>query len=208
MKKGKLIVFEGIDGCGKTTQIELLKHNLKKYTTEPVYEIANVSQGQLGKLIRRMLGSDKEELFISDRQVACVFLAELFIVVNDIKRLLEEGYNVVCSRYYYSTLAYAGKTEELYSDILAMAKFDIEPDILIYLNIDVDIALERITKERTHIEIFENKSLLDSIKLRYRKLLNDANVVKKQTMLVEVDATKSVQDIANIIFTEVEKQLT
>lgn len=197
-KRGKLIVFEGIDGCGKDTQIELLKRYLS-YINKDATEISNISQGPLGKVVRLMLGPMHDELYINNIQVACVFIAELSIVIEDIKKLLDQGIYVICSRYYFSTLAYVGETKEEFNAIAGICKFDLEPDVLIYLDLTPEIAIERIHLREGDRECYEDLDKLKKIYTRYNQALA---CVKPQTLLLRINAAQTPSEVRRDIVIE------
>jgi len=169
MNKGKLIVVEGIDGCGKTTQIKMLVDYLNKEGL-PTVERSNVSSGSLGKGIRDVLL--RGDLKLSNTELACLFIVELKNVAKEIEALLNEGTNVVCSRWYYSTLAYAGVSDVEYDLIDSLTKDILVPDIVFYLNVSVETAMNRINFRNETKEIYENVDKLTSIKNRYAKVWN------------------------------------
>lgn len=203
--KGKLIVFEGIDGCGKDTQIELLKYYMKKFTTEPVATVSNITNGKLGVLIRELLSDHDSTILSNNRQAACIYLAELHNTVKDIEVLLDKGINVICSRWYYSTLAYAGNTHELYNDILSMAKYDVVPDILIYLDVDITKAAKRRQIRNGTMEFFEKKNKLIAIKNRYNIMLQDGVSISNGTYIINIDANNPVNKVYEDIVSELTK---
>ncbi|MDH5682568.1 MAG: dTMP kinase, partial [Spirochaetota bacterium] len=103
--KGKLIVFEGIDGVGKSTQCELLEERLRE-KNHIVHRLKEPSDGQYGSQIRKLategkrLSPEKEyELFILDRKEN---------VEHNILPSLSRGEIIILDRYYYSTIAYQG----------------------------------------------------------------------------------------------------
>lgn len=189
MEKGKLIVFEGIDGCGKDTQIELLKRKLVSMHYDTVI-VRNITTGSIGKAIREILCDSS--MYLNNHQVGCLFAAELHNVVSDIKGLLNSGLNVICNRYYFSTLAYATNNHSEFMDILGICKFEIEPDILIYLDLDPEIAMERISKSRDKLDGYEEINWLTHIKKRYDVALK---VVKPTTKLYRIDANRPVSEV-------------
>ena len=137
MSEPKFIVFEGIDGAGKTTQISLLCKALEergiacKTTAEPTVLPS-------GKEIRAALAGKTEktpiemaEMFAYDREL---HNTDPDIGING---MLSEGYTVISDRYYYSSLAYQGAT--LGYDTVASLNLDNEsirtPDLCVFLDL-------------------------------------------------------------------------
>ncbi len=160
MRKGKFIVFEGLDGSGKSTQIENLKAKLRTenirchFTREPSDSIP-------GGLIRSAM--KKKTTFHNDTS-ALLFLADrIEHVTKDIIPLLEEGIHVVSDRYYYSNIAYQGLSSDMnmlytLNELLIMNK--LRPDYTIFLNVSLEESLKRISQDRVQTDLYEEKDLL------------------------------------------------
>jgi len=139
--KGKLIVIEGIDGTGKSTQVSMLAQALRQdgYQVTESFEPTN---GPWGTQLRESattgrLNIDQElELFIKDRKQ---HVEELILPA------MERGEIVILDRYYFSTMAYQGARGV---DPLSIRQqnetFAPTPDMLIILDLSVDTALDRI----------------------------------------------------------------
>lgn len=113
-KKGKLIVFEGIDGCGKSTQVKMLSDYLTSKGIKNVVS-AEPTHGKFGTAVReaaargeRMCPKDEMAYLLNDR-------AEH--VTTFIRPELEEGTWVILDRYYLSMLAYQGKLDLSMQDV-------------------------------------------------------------------------------------------
>ncbi len=109
--EGKFIVIEGLDGSGKSTQIRLLAERLRSLGRE-VFETAEPTPSATGGLIRdalsgftRRTGAEIAALFMADR------VAHNVNPINGINVMLAQGRDVICDRYYYSSLAYQGREE-------------------------------------------------------------------------------------------------
>ena len=139
-KRGRFIVFEGIDGAGKTTQIELLEKKLKEMGRR-VYRTAEPTESVSGGMLRDALAGITKR---SACEMAALFtLDRIFHNVNPvhgIERMLADGIDVICDRYYYSTLAYQG------SEIKGDWAFDLNlncpeirrPDVCMFLDLTPD----------------------------------------------------------------------
>ena len=102
------IVFEGIDGAGKTTQINLLADKLRAAGLDP-YVTAEPTGMETGRAIRRVLSGSVPK---TPTQVAAMFVQDRIDHNVDpeqgIETYLAKGKAVICDRYYYSSLAYQG----------------------------------------------------------------------------------------------------
>lgn len=201
---GKLIVYEGIDGCGKDTQINLMSDKLKELGYDTIV-LSNVSESPIGKTIREVLSN--KELYISSMQMACLFLSELFIVDKQIREYLDNGKTVIMSRWFYSTLAYAGDKLADYLTIKDISsRLICKPNYLIYLNIDPETAMERITKRDDvtdkKLELYENTSRLTRIHKKYEIVLDMVSFEMKYTTAIKVDASKTIENVFTDIYEE------
>lgn len=154
MKKGLFITFEGIDGCGKTTQIELLKEELEKkgYTVLLTREPGAKGLGE--KFREILLNYDGE---VSSNCESFLFLADRAQHIDTIiKPAINSGTIVLCDRHTDSTVAYQGYGRELDLEQIyqlnKIATNGIVPDITFILDIDIETSLQRIGKGRDRME--------------------------------------------------------
>ena len=174
---GTLIVFEGIDGCGKTSTIEEV---YKQLTEEghKVVMLANIVEGSTtGTAIRTMLSTPGDT--IDDIRIINLYLSELRYAVynkeNGIIKYLKEGYIVLCSRWFYSTYAYI-KQNEVINNIIFHSTVELpEPDLALYLKVETGTAVERIKVRNTNnsVDYFEKRDKLEAIKNRYDTLFSN-----------------------------------
>ena len=147
LDRGYLIVFEGIDGTGKSTHCKLLfKYlNEKKF---PILHLVEPTKGYWGKKVRGLLAegrkniNPKEELnwFINDRREN---------VEQNILPALEKNKIILMDRYYFSTIAYQGALGLNREEILRKNEvFAPLPDRVYIFKAPLDICLERIRKSR------------------------------------------------------------
>ena len=175
MAKGKFIVFEGIDGAGKTTQVELLAKNLRELGRE-VSLSAEPTSLESGKAIRRALsGAEKK----TECQMAAMFVLDRIAHNTDaeigIETLTNKGIDVISDRYYYSSLAYQGAATD-YKWVKSMNVGSPEirrPDLCIYLDLLPEQSLERISKGRESVEIYENLSTLTKVREQFLSVIRD-----------------------------------
>lgn len=183
MSKGRFIVFEGLDGSGKGTQISLLADEMKKRGRK-VYVTAEPTSSSTGGMIRDALGGFvKRDAF----ELSALFLADrIFHNVNPkngIKFFIEQGIDVICDRYYYSSFAYQGIDADLdwVMDMNLNCREIIRPDLCIFLDADIDSCDERIEKNRFDREIYENKEMQRKIRNRFFEVfekLGDSENIK------------------------------
>lgn len=163
---GKFIVFEGIDGSGKTTQIHLLADRLREMGYEVVIT-AEPSEHPEGRLLRRALAG---EFPSTAAELAALFAADRIAhnchKESGIRRALSEGKIVLCDRYYYSSMAYQGSLCGM--DYVAALNLNCPgilcPDLCVFLDLTPDESMERILKNRTNLEIFETREQLERVR--------------------------------------------
>ena len=199
---GKFIVFEGIDGSGKSTQIKLLEERLKASGRE-VYTTAEPTASVSGGLLRDALSGVSKR---SACELAALFLLDRInhnvTEAGGIAKMLEAGYDVICDRYYYSSIAYQGsETDFEWVKTLNISCPEIRrPDVCIFLDLDPDTSLARIEKGRAVTEIYEKKDKLAAVRASYKRVfesLGDSENVKI------VNAARTPEEIAEEIFATV-----
>ena len=174
LERGVLIVFEGIDGTGKSTQCGLLEQSLNEMQV-PNIALAEPTRGVWGMKIRRLLSegrkniSPQEELswFVNDRKED---------IETNIMPALQENKVVIMDRYYFSTAAYQGALG-LDPDQIRQEneKFAPIPDrVLIFLN-SAEKCLERIESSRDQKSAFEKLDYLNKVQDIFEKF-NGPNI--------------------------------
>lgn len=185
--KGYLIVIEGIDGTGKSTQATMLAEALRKSGREVVQSF-EPTNGPWGKKLRdsaitgRLSIEDELEYFINDRREHVEQL-----IIPTIKR----GGVVILDRYYFSTMAYQGARGIDPEMIRAKNEsFAPQPDMLLILDLDVDIALERIGIRDGEANEFEKRESLDFCRKLFLSLKDEAyaEVINANTSITDVNA--------------------
>ena len=150
MLVGKLITFEGIDGAGKSTQIQLLEAEFNKLGI--LYKTFREPGGtDLSEKIREIL-LDKDNLELYSNAESLLFAAaRAQLIVEQIKPAIAKGECVICDRFTDSTIAYQGHGRGLNIKNLEMinniATEGLTPDITFILDIDPGKASERIRVE-------------------------------------------------------------
>lgn len=175
MRSNPFIVFEGIDGSGKSTQIRLLEEYLTA-RGHRVLRTAEPSDGPAGKLIRQVFSGAYPA---DDRVVAGLFVADrlehILHTENGMLKALNDGFTVLCDRYYLSSYAYQGVHMPLDWVLQAnsLAASLLKPDLHIYLDLSPEKALERIRKGREDRELYETMDNLSQVHALYAQLIQD-----------------------------------
>lgn len=198
MAKGRFIVFEGIDGSGKTTQVQLLANFLRSKGIEAVVT-AEPTDLPTGKELRAALSGKEKK---SECEMAALFVLDRIAHNNDkengIRALIEKGAYVICDRYYYSTLAYQGmSTDYKWVKEMNLSCPDIiKPDLCVYLDLLPEQSLERIRRGRESTEIYETEEILARVRNTFMTVIND---LKETDNIAVIDAYRSVEEISEDI---------
>ncbi len=180
------IVFEGIDGSGKTTQSKLLSEKIHgKYTYEP-------TDGYIGKYIRKILNGKKCE----KETLALLFAADRVEHVADIEQNLKKS-NVICDRYVYSSIVYQSIQGIDLEFIVNINRFAKKPDLMIFLDVDIEESFKRMGGRSR--EIFENKDILEKVKKKYYEVIEKRLFEPKYGYIVIDTTNNDIEEVHNKI---------
>mgnify|MGYP001247662233 FL=1 len=164
LRKGKFIVFEGIDQSGKKTQSILLRNGLKKkgykvgYLSFPKYNTS------IGRLVKKCLHDDSFSLEMSH----ILLSANRWESEKEVRYKLENMDFVVCNRYCDSNIAY-GLANGLKKEWLENLDLGLpKPDLTILIDIPITESVFRKSENRDRYE--KDRKFLNNVKSRYKKL--------------------------------------
>lgn len=155
------IVFEGIDGAGKSTQIQLLKEWLEANGFE-VETMVEPTDSEVGKLIRRILQRPDANDDDVQRVLALLFAADRMFIMD---KLNDESKIIISDRSFISSLAY----QEPLEWVEEINKYAKRPDLLILLDLDVKKSVARTSGKDT----FENEEFLTGVRDNYLNLVKN-----------------------------------
>lgn len=158
------IVLEGIDGAGKSTQINLLKEWLMENGLN-VETVVEPTDGDVGKLIRKILTYPNALDDNIQKTLGLLFAADRLVLMNKLDLLEKENKVIISDRSFYSSLVYQKPQEWIY-EINKYAKI---PDLVLLMDLDVKKSVSRCGKEDT----FENEEFLSVVKDSYQKLARE-----------------------------------
>lgn len=210
MSRGVFIVFEGGEGSGKSTNLELAYNYLvdKGLSCIKTREPGGI---KISEDIRNII-LDKKNTLMDPRTEALLYAAaRRQHLVEKIVPALNEGKVVLCDRFIYSSLAYQGYAREIgIDDIFKINKFAISeymPDFTIFFDLDPKLGLERISKnsdrEVNRLDL-ESIEFHERVRAGYNLLQKD-----KSNNIIAVNANNKLEDVfkdvINIILTNINK---
>ncbi|OIR20332.1 MAG: dTMP kinase [Marine Group III euryarchaeote CG-Bathy1] len=183
-----LIVLEGIDGCGKSTQVSLLVDKLRSIGIDTL-KLREPTDSPHGLRLRSILNEEIQaehdeilDLFVKDRKQH---------VSEKIAPALNSEKTIVMDRYYYSTMAYQSASGFSMEQIRTDNSFAPVPTLVLILDISAKDGVKRVLKEG-NADRFEKEDFLNRVREQYLKLKNEPNVEI-------IDASLEVQEVhANI----------
>ena len=196
MKKGLFICIEGLDKSGKTTQSTLLVEALRRRGYDAIYT-AEPSDGKIGSFIREYILNREER--VSAMVEALLFAADrVEHTENVIKPNLKRGRIVVSDRYLFSSLAYQGAAGLDIEWIRKVNKAAIKPDLAIYIDVPVDVVLQRCHGRKS---IMECREIQEKVREIYMKMVHDGELI-----LVDGDrpVEKTARDIETLVLERLE----
>lgn len=203
-KKGNFIVFEGIDGSGKSTQVRLLREKLQLEGIS-CYTTMEPTDAPIGSLIHQIMTG---RVKMDNKVIAALFAADrLDHLLNDVDGIvhkIEQGMTVVSDRYYFSSYAYHSVDMSMDWVIQANEQSSqiLRPTVNIFIDISPDIAMERIAKNRFHQELFEKKSRLIQVREKYLEAFEKRKDVENVLIL---DGNRKEEEIAADVWEQVKK---
>ncbi len=200
---GRLVVLEGLDGAGTTTQSHLLCERLRREGRK-VHVTAEPSSGPIGALIRQILkgrigGGEGGKGPFSGWSLALLFAADRQDHFDtEIAPKLADGIDVVCDRFTMSSLAYQGAQLGDVRWIQEINREAADPEVVIFLRVRPEVALRRRHAASVDRDIFE----VDAFQRRVARSYEDAirRLRRAGETVVEVDGEAPVEDVAEAVW--------
>jgi dTMP kinase len=197
--KGKFIVFEGLDGSGRSTQVVKLGQFLTDRgfnvvtTKEPTIDSA--AGRKIKEILTQKIETDPMELqrlYAQDRKEH---------LENKIIPALEEGKIVISDRYFFSTFAYGSAHGADLEKLIELNNNFLYPDMIILFKIDAKACMDRIEKRGDLKEFFEREEMLEKVSQVY----DDLSLRFKNFKII--DAKKSKEEVFNQIKDQLLKEI-
>lgn len=197
------IVLEGIDGCGKTTQLQFIKEYFEENFPDKKVIVTREPGGTdcpVSEEIRNVILNNE----MNEYTRALLYAASRYEHQLKIKEWLDKDYIVICDRYIYSSLAYQSNKDLSIDEILSINRYNeiVKPDLILFFRIDLDTfhMRRRIRLQERELDVMEKKSdeyFLSAIK----GYISAFKAVDEY--LIEINATNSIQEVRN----NIEKEL-
>lgn len=183
------IVFEGLDGSGKSTQARLLCRNLEKKGLDAVLT-AEPTDNPVGCLVRQVL---RHQVDTTSQALALLYAADrsdhLFNRNYGITKLLESGKTVISDRYFYSSLSYQGVTED--KTFLARINDYPHPEFVIFVDTPAEVCMQRIDKRGEEKELFDRLDYLRKVRANF---LSVFSALPAGVKYLRVDGEKTISE--------------
>jgi dTMP kinase len=197
---GRLIVFEGVEGCGKTTQMQLCSQWLESLGVS-VMLTREPGGTELGLHLRRLLLEKSEDKPVADVTELLLYAADRSQhVAQELKPNLAAGKYVLCDRYTDSTIAYQGYGRGLNMSLIAqlndIATGGLTSDLTIWLDVDVEVGLSRKRRNAAGLDRIEQETIAFHRRVQqgYQEL-----AATQPSRIVRVDGSLSQEMVHGVI---------
>ena len=206
MSRGKFISIEGVEGAGKSTNIEAIKQYL--VGKEIDFVVTREPGGTvLAEKIRRLLLHVSDDAPAELTELLLIFAARAQHIEKVIQPALENGRSVICDRFTDATYAYQGGGRGLKTSVIAelesMVQGELRPDLTIILDLDPEAGLVR-AKERGELDRFETEK--DEFFKKVRSAYLDIAISNPDRCFV-INAGQSIEQVRADIINLLDKRL-
>jgi len=205
---GLLVVIEGTDGSGKSTQVNMLS----KYIKDKSYGCI-VSQWKTSRLISGVINEAKERNMLNTTTFSLLYAADYTDrLENEIIPALKSGFIVLMDRYIYTAYVRDSVRGHDINWIKNLYSFAPKPDLVFYLNVAPDILIKRLIAKNGVLDYFESgrdiglsTDIYNSFEIYQKRCLEEYHKLKKEFNFIELDGTLPKKEIHKIIVDKVQK---
>ena len=198
------ISFEGIEGSGKSTQIELLESSLKNLGHD-VKKLREPGTTLLGERVREIFLEDTDETVDPITEAFLLYASRKHLDQNILRKNLDKGFIVIADRYADATLAYQCYGKGLSIDFIDFIHKEsklLTPDLTFYLDISAKKSKERISSRKMDRMESESVEFFEKVRHGYLEIAKN-----NPSRIVCLDANKSIEELKTEIFNRTLKQL-
>jgi dTMP kinase len=208
---GQFLTFEGMDGCGKTTQIRLLAQHLRSQGRE-VVETVEPGGTEIGRQIRRILLDPANGAIQARTELLLYFASRAQNVDEVIRPALERGDIVLCDRFTDSTLVYQGcgrgLDAEIVLDLDRIACQGLRPATTVLIDIDLETSLNR--AKRRNERFGQSESRIDEESAAFHESVRQgylALAAAEPARFVVIDGRASIGEVAKRVQEALQKRV-
>ena len=204
-KKPFFIVFEGVEGCGKSYQSKKLKKNLKD---KGVASLLTREPGgtQLGEQIRNLILEGNHQYLSAEIEALLMFAARAQHLNEVIRPALADGAWVLCDRFTDATFAYQGGGRGVSAGFLTSLKVaiqgNLEPDLTLLFDAPIEIGMARIAKRKPDHFEREDREFFERVRKGYLNL-----VARFPDRIKLINADQSITDVQRELRHHIDKLL-
>ncbi len=198
------ISFEGIEGSGKSTQIELLESSLKNLGHD-VKKLREPGTTLLGERVREIFLEDNDETVDPITEAFLLYASRKHLDQNILRKNLDKGFIVIADRYADATLAYQCYGKGLRMDFIDLIHKEsklLTPDLTFYLDISAKKSKERISSRKMDRMESESVEFFEKVRHGYLEIAKN-----NPSRMLCLDANKSIEELKTEIFNRTLKQL-
>ena len=194
---GKFIVIEGLDGSGKSAQVDLVINFLKEKGKDVVVTKEPTMESEAGRKIKQAL---RKEIVVDPLELQKLYVLDRKEhLENKVVPALKEGKFVVSSRYAFSTFAYGYSDGLNVDELVRLNEEFLLPDLTIIVDVKPESCIERIEGRGEPVELFEKLEKLTKVNEIYKKI----NTMFEN--VVVVNGEKTIPEVFEEIKKEVNK---
>lgn len=207
---GFLIVIEGTDGSGKSTQVNMLSNYIKDACWG-----CTVSEWKTSRLISGVINEAKERNMLNTTTFSLLYAADYADrLENEIIPALKAGFVVLMDRYVYTAYVRDSVRGHDIKWVENLYSFAPQPDLVFYLNVPPETLIKRLIAKNGALDYFESgrdiglsTDIYNSFEIYQKRCLDEYKKLKKEYGFIELDGTKPQDEIHLTIKTKVQELL-
>lgn len=207
---GLLIVIEGTDGSGKSTQVNMLSQYIKDKSFG-----CSVSEWKTSRLISGVINDAKDRNMLNTTTYSLLYAADYTDrLESEIIPALKSGFIVLMDRYIYTAYVRDSVRGHDIKWVKELYSFAPKPDLVFYLNVAPDILIKRLIAKNGSLDYFESgrdiglsTDTYNSFEIYQKRCLDEYKKLQKEYKFIELDGTLSKEDIHNKIKEKVQELL-
>ena len=200
--EGLLIVIEGTDGSGKSTQVNMLSDYIK----DKCYG-CTVSEWKTSRLISGVINEAKEKNLLNTTTFSLLYAADYTDrLENEIIPALKAGFVVLMDRYIYTAYVRDSVRGHDIKWVKNLYSFAPQPDLVFYLNVPPQTLIKRLNEKNGALDYFESgrdiglsTDIYNSFEIYQKRCLDEYKKLEKEYNFIEIDGTKSKEEIHQLI---------